>query len=322
MLSGRVVNELREPQGNVEVRVLRDRNLDGVRCLPMLPFTTLTTDERGRFSTTLYRQQLTLGAALPRFFRVEAGSPAKPDVLSAYTFRFPAVDVALPDLPVSSRGDVPYVPQVQTFSEGLLDGVVAWRGQLNPLTAEDRQLAGRRVTRTFRGEGIDSDVVGSFEVLGLELRVEQPINSLAASSTSLVRGAACDVVPAGASCPLTDGRMPSATLPPGTVTVSLTWDELRVVSALALRAVRVEGAVAALTLESTTPMTPGLWQPWYSAPKFVLDEFADAPTHCSEPGAFVLLFPPINIVSGLRLRFEDEQGTSLPILSMAEVTAR
>jgi hypothetical protein len=321
-LKGRVVDELRQPQGNLEVRVLRDRNLDGVRCLPMLPFTTLTTDASGRFSTTLYRQQLTLGAALPRFFRVEVSSPAKSEVLSAYTFRFPAVDVALPDLPVSSTGDVPYVPQLETFSEGLLDGVVAWCGGLNSFTAEDRQMAAREVTRTFRGDGIDSDVVGGFEVLGLELRVERPMPGFAASSTSVVRGAACDVVPVGASCPLTDGRMASATLAPGTVTVSLTWDELRAVSVSSLRAVRVEGAVAAITLEGTTPMTPGVWQPWYSAPKFVIDEVGKAATHCSEPGAFILLNPPINLVSGLRLRFEDARGTSLPILSMAEVTAR
>lgn len=322
LLSGRVVDQNGAPVAGHEVRVLRDASVDGERCTPLRPFVTLVTGENGRFATTVYRQQQTLGGPVPRFFRVEASSVSEPESMTAFTFRFPAVDVTLPDLLIAT-GPVPEpLPPVEVFLESTLDDAVVWRGPTSVHPGEDRAMPTRRVARVTRDDLIDANLLGiDSRWVSLELRFEWPAPPVRAGNASVLRGLACDVVADGQVCPLTDGRMLPLRLPPGTKSVAITSPSVLVLNSVAVRGLQVDGAVARVFVESADSLEQPAWRLYAVAPRGA-ELISSARTHCKEPGAFFSTSPGTVLTRGLRLRAEDSSGAALELLSLSEVTAQ
>ncbi len=322
LLSGRVVDQNGVPVQGHEVRVLRDASVDGERCTPLRPFVTLVTGENGRFATTVYRQQQTLGGPVPRFFRVEASSISEPESMTAFTFRFPAVDVPLPDLPIAT-GPVPEpMTPVEVFMESTLDDAVSWRGTTSTHPGEDRAMPTMRVARYTREDLVDANLLGiDSRWVSLELRFERPAPPVRAGNASLLRGLACDVVGEGQVCPLTDGRMLPLRLPPGTKSVAITSREVLVLNSVAVRGLQVDGAAARVLVESADSLEEPSWRLYAVAPKGA-ELISSARTHCKAPGAFFSTTPGAVLTRGLRLRAEDSSGAALDLRSLSEVTAQ
>lgn len=319
VLRGAVVDEVGRPMPDQEVRILRDRSIDSERCWPMEPFTTLTTDREGRFSLTVFRQQQTLGGRTPRFFRVEAS--ALPGWASAQTFRFPAADVTLSDLPVSTLGTPVPAMLFESFTEGTLDESLAWRSGFGGLPAEERETPLRSVDRQVSFASLPSTGLGTFEELAVELRLERPAEPVMRGPVSRFRNLACDVVPQGEPCPLTDGRMVPVKLPPGTKTVAITSGQLEVVRSLAVRGLQVEGEPDRLLVETATSLTTPDWRPVVRVTR-AREAIAAGRNHCRDPGAFFSFEIGTVAAQGFRLRVEDAAGSSLDLTWLAEVTAR
>ena len=322
LLSGRVVDQNGVPVPGHEVRVLRDASVDGERCAPLRPFVTLVTGQNGRFATTVYRQQQTLGGPLPRFFRVEASSVSEPESMTAFTFRFPAVDVPLPDLLIAT-GPVPEpMGPAEVFMESTLDDAVAWRGPNSTHLGEDRAMPTMRVARFTREDLLDANLLGiDSRWVSLELRFERPAPPVRAGNASVLRGLACDVVGEGQVCPLTDGRMLPVRLPPGTKSVAITSSEVLVLNSVAGRGLHVDGAVARVFVDSADSLEGPVWRLYASVPR--ASELASkGRTHCKEPGMFFSSAPGVVATRGLRLRAEDASGAALDLLSLSEVTAQ
>lgn len=322
LLSGRVVDQNGVPVPGHEVRVLRDASVDGERCTPLRPFVTLVTGEDGRFATTVYRQQQTLGGPVPRFFRVEASSISEPESMTAFTFRFPAVDVTLPDLLIATgRVPEPMAP-VEVFLESTLDDAVAWRGPSSTHPGEDRAMPTRLVARVTRDDLIDANLLGiDSRWVSLELRFERPATPVRAGNASVLRGLACDVVGEGQVCPLTDGRMLPVRLPPGTKSVAITSPQVLVVNSFAVRGLQVDGAVARIFVDSADSLDGPVWRLYATVPR-ASELVANGRTHCKEPGIFFSSAPGIVVTRGLRVRAEDASGAALDLLSLSEVTAQ
>jgi hypothetical protein len=325
-LSGTVVDQDGRPVRNHEVRVLRDVSVDGERCGPWEPFTTLTTDARGRYATTVYRYQQTLGQAAPRYFRVEASSVFQPTWTTAFHFRFPAVDVKLPDLLIVT--DLPIVPTPQgltdSFTEVELDGAIAWRTATVAFVAEDRVMKSRRVDRVTLDNFVDANLLGvDSRWVSVEVRLERPAQDVPAVNPSRFRGKPCSVAlsPEG-PCPFTDGRMLPVKLGPGTKSVSITSEETVFGSAVTVRGLHVDGAVERVILERGDREGEELvWRPWVILPRGK-ETIEWSRTHCREPGAFFDVATGLTALLGVRVRAEDAAGTALDLTSLAEVSVR
>jgi hypothetical protein len=321
-LSGRVVDQNGVEVSGHEVRVLRDASPDGERCTPLRPFATLVTGENGRFETTVYRQQQTLGGPVPRFFRVEASSVSEPEWVTAFTFRFPAVDVPLPDLLIMTGPFVEPTSLTEVFLESTLDGAVAWRGPTSNQPADDRAMPTMRVARLTREDVIDANLLGiDSRLVSLELRFERPAPSVRAGNASVLRGKPCDVVAEGQVCPLTDGRMLPVRLPPGTKSVAITSPDVLVVELISVRGLQVDGDVARIFVDAADSLEPPAWRLYATVPR-ASELVSNARTHCKEPGLFFSSAPGIAVTRGLRVRAEDASGAALDLLSLSEVTAQ
>lgn len=321
-LSGRVVDQDGVGVRGHEVRVLRDASTDGERCTPLQPFATLVTGENGRFETTVYRQQQTLGGPVPRFFRVEASSVIEPEWTTAFTFRFPAVDVPLPDLLIATAPIREPTSPAEVFTEATLDDAVAWRGPTTFLPAEDRAMPTMRVARLTREDVIDANLLGiDSRLVSLELRFERPEPPVRAGNASVLRGKPCDVVAEGQVCPLIDGRMLPVRLPPGTKSVAITSREVLVVNSIAVRGLQVDGAVARIFVDSADSLDGPVWRLYATVPR-ASELVSNGRTHCKEPGIFFASAPGIVVTTGLRVRAEDASGAALDLRSLSEVTAQ
>lgn len=320
-LEGEVVDQHGRAVRGREVRLLRDASFDGSRCLPMEPFAVTTTGADGRFAFDVYRYQQTLGRVTPRFFRVEASNDPLTDVLTSWTFRFPAVDVTLPPLPITTSTIPPLPPGFETFSEATLDGVVSWRSGGGIGGDEERPMKTLVVTRGLASDVLAGTPFGSWEQVGLELRLEQPVADFPPGPVSRLRGLDCEPLWPGQPCPLTDGRMLPVALPAGTKTLTITGRELVVFRTVVLRGLRIEGEAAVVTVETTDSLdTPD----WRLAGRLLRGKelVAAARGHCREPGVFGSIEVGIRAARGVRLRADDEGGNALDLTSVQEVSAR
>jgi hypothetical protein len=326
VLSGTVVDQNGQTVRNHEVRVLRDVSVDGERCGPWEPFTTLTTDARGRFATTVYRYQQTLGQAAPRYFRVEATSVFEPTWTTAFHFRFPAVDVKLPNLLILTDMPVVSTPQglTDSFTEVELDGAIAWRTATPGFVAEDRVMKARRVDRASFDNFVEANVLGvDSRWVSVEVRLERPTEDVPAVNPSRIRGKPCSVaLSAGGPCPFTDGRMLPVKLVPGTKSVSITSEQSIFGTGVTVRGLQVDGAVSRVILERGDLGDEGLvWRPWVVLPRGK-ETIEWSRTHCREPGAFFDLTTGLTALLGVRIRAEDASGAALDLTSLAEVSVR
>ncbi|MBL8921873.1 MAG: hypothetical protein JNJ54_23680 [Myxococcaceae bacterium] len=319
-LEGEVVDQNGRAVRGREVRLLRDASDDGARCLPMEPFAVTTTGPNGRFAFDVYRYQQTLGRVTPRFFRVEASNDPLTNVLTSWTFRFPAVDVTLPPLPITTSTIPPLPSSFETFSEASLDGVVAWRTGGGIGGDEERPMKALQVTRGLASDVLAGTPFGSWEQVGLELRLEQPIAEVPPGPVSRLRGLDCEQL-RPAPCPLTDGRMLPVALPPGTKTLTITGRELVVFRTVVLRGLRIDGEAAQVTVETTDSLELPDWQ--LSGRLLRGKELvAAARGHCREPGVFGSIEVGVRAARGVRIRADDEDGNSLDLTSVQEVSAR
>lgn len=320
LLNGQIVDQDGRPAANREVRVLRDASPDAQRCLPMEPFTTLTTGADGRFSVTVFRQQQTLGALVPRFFRVEASSdPFR--AVSAWTFRFAATDVSLPPLPIA-LGVAPTIPtnSAEVFSESLLDGAVAWRTGAGGAGEEDRAMPTLAVARRSTFDVLPTTPFGAYEALGLELRFEQPLPDTSVGTASKLRGFDCDGV-APRPCPLTDGRMLPVALPKGTKGVSLTGSAIVVFRAVVVRGLRVEGEPTDVVVEATESLDEPRWETIGRLLR-TKELVASARGQCRESGLFATIEVGVRAARGVRIRADDQDRNALDLVSLQELSAR
>jgi hypothetical protein len=325
LVSGTVVDQDGRPVANHEVRVLRDASPGSERCTPMEPFVTLTTDAKGRYGTTVYRYQQTLGQPVPRYFRVETSSVFEPTWVTAAVFRFGPVDLKLPDLLILTER-LPFDAPASfgdSFTESFLDGHVAWRTASEVRPGEDRPMPTRRVDRVSRDDFVEANLLGfDSRWVNFEVRLERPLTPVPAGNPSLLRGASCEPSAAGQPCPFTDGRLLPVALAPGTKTISITTGELVLASTVTVRGLHASGEVSRVLVERADATDEGLsWQPWTVFPRSK-ETVEWSRSHCLEPGAFLSVFTGITVTRGLRLRAEDVNGASLDLLSLAEVTVR
>jgi hypothetical protein len=323
VLSGTVVDQDGRPVRNHEVRVLRDLSVDGERCGPWEPFTTLTTDEAGRYSTTVYRYQQTLGQPVPRYFRVESSSLFDRVWVTAFHFRFAPVDVALPELFAFSRrpSGASLAPGLtDRFTEARIDGAMAWRGN-QEIPVEERSLSVIEVDRLTRDEFLQANLLGlDAQWLSLEARLERPFFTKEGQAPSRVRGRPCDAGSARGPCPWTDGRMLPERLPAGTRSVAITLSEGFFVSQVSVHGLQVSGTPDRVVLEAGLSTEEGLeWRPWtwVSRGKEIIEW---SRTHCSDRGAFLVTSARPTPMNGLRLRVLDSAGEALELTSLAEVS--
>jgi hypothetical protein len=322
LLSGRVVDQDGRPVRNHEVRVLRDVSVDGERCGPWEPFTTLTTDAEGRYATTVYRYQQTLGQPVPRFFRVEASSVFARAWVTAFHFRFGPVDVALPELVSFTRqpSGVDLVAGLtDRFTEARIDGALAWRGN-QEVPVEERSLTVLEVDRLTRDEFLQANLLGvDAQWLSLEARLERPFFKTEVRTPSRVRGQPCDVGSGLTRCPFTDGRMLPERLPRGTRSVAISLPEAGWVSFVSVHGLQVAGAPDRVVLETGTETEAGLeWSPWTWISRG-RETIEWSRTHCSDRGAFLVTSARNTPMNALRLRVLDSAGKALELTSLAEV---
>lgn len=321
-LEGELVDQDGRAVRGHEVRLLRDASPDDVRCVPMEPFAVTTTGADGRFAFDVFRYQQTLGRVAPHFFRVEASHQPSTDVSSSWTFRFPAVDVTLPPLPITVGRQLTLPgSQLEVFAEASLDGVVAWRSGGDTPGDEERPMKTLIVARALASDVLAGTPFGSWEQVGLELRIEQPGVTFGPGPVSRLRGLGCDLVAPGRSCPLTDGRMLPVTLPAGTKTLTITSSELFVFRSVLLRGLRIEGDAVAVTVETTDSLEAPQWQ---LAGRLLRarELVAAARGHCGEPGLFGNIDVGIRAARGVRVRADDADGNALDLTSVQEVSAR
>ncbi len=320
VLSGRLIDEDGVGVPHQEVRVLRDVSPDARRCSPMEPFATLETDGAGVFSLTVYRQQQTLGRALPRFFRIETTPQLQPSWRSALSFRFPAVDLHLPDLLVPTQGLAPPPGTFETLVEGTLDGTVAWRSGVGALFAEERALDQVKIDRRLFSDVAPVSGFNMYESYAVEARLERPTGLSQTDTISRLRTLPCDVP--GRPCPLTDGRALPVDLPANTESVSIRANEILELSELSLRGLQVEGEPDTLVVEiDESGGGAAQWRTWARSQK-VREVLPAALNHCREPTGFLSFVLPRVLATGLRLRVEDTNGEPLKLVSLAEVMAR
>lgn len=320
LLSGRVIDENGVGLPNVTVRVLRDTSLDTERCQPLEPFATLETDATGAYALTVFRQQLTLGRVVPRFFRVETSHPAQPSWTSALVFRFPAVDLHLPDLLVSTSGAAPPPGELETFTEGWLDGAVAWRSGVGTGLDEERPLTRVRVDRRLFSDVAEVSAFNMYQSYSLEARLERPLPPGSTDTISRLRGAPCELP--GHPCPVTDGRFVPVSLPAGTRELVLSTPDIVELSEVAVHGLQVDGEPSTLNIEvNESGGAESQWRTWVISTK-VREVLVGARNHCTEPTGFLSFSLPQVLATGVRLRVEDANGDPLDLTSLSEVSAR
>lgn len=320
VLSGRLIDENGVGLPRQQVHVLRDTSPDARRCTPMEPFATLETDDAGRFTLFVYRQQQTLGRAVPHFFRVETSPALQPTWRTSLSFRFPAVDLPLPDLLVPTLGLEPPPNTFETLVEGTLDGTVAWRSGVGAIFAEERALDRVKVDRRLFSDVAPVSGFNMYESFAVEARLERPMGPSQTDTISRLRTLSCDVP--GQPCPLTDGRALPVDLPPNTQAVSITATDILELTEVGLRGLQVEGEPDTLVIEiDEGSVGAAQWRTWLRSQK-VREVLPAARNHCREPTGFLSFVLPRVLATGLRVRVEDVNGEPLNLTSLAEVMAR
>ena len=176
------------------------------------------------------------------------------------------------------------------------------------------------VARALASDVLAATPFGSWEQVGLELRLELPGVTSYPGDASRLRGLPCDLVP-GRPCPLTDGRMLPVALPPGTKTVAITSSEHFVFRWLLVRGLRIAGDAAAVTVETTDSLEAPEWQ-LAGRLQRAKDLVAAARGHCREPGVFGAIDVGIRAARGVRVRANDANGDALDLTSVQELSAR
>jgi hypothetical protein len=304
------------PRPGVEVRLLRNQVSSDTRCDALEPLETTLTDEAGRYSFTLIRQQVTRGVNARRFFRVETGS--SPGAVVSQSFWFPDADLALGEL----SGVVP--AGAWRVSEYRVDERLAWRAELNGVSfAPDRPYEWRVASTLREWRTVPIDSLGRYDIVPVEWRVEGPWEAQTPELTAppLSRGGECpdiDVTP----CPLTDGRYVPYEFPPNTRTIVLNFKHEVSVNPIALHGLVLERPAAMRRLEFNFVEDFDNWNKLGTSPldgrlqELSLDR-------CNEPGLFVGMgsagfIKPVL----LRIAFEDAAGDLVPIVSLSEISTR
>ena len=314
VLSGQVVDALGHPRAGAEVRLSRNRFPSEKRCDALDPLDTTQTDDQGRYSFTLVRQQITGGVSARRFFRVESDAEA---AKVRQTFWFPDADLELG--PMSS-----VVPgEAWRVTEYTLDGHVASRSEsVNTIFWE--RSSERRTTHSLRAwRTVPVDSLGRWDVVPVdwELQSDQDEQEGDAVQIPASRGAECpdlDVV----RCPLTDGRYVPFEFPDNTRTIVLNFKHEVNVSPLNFHGLVLGRTAARVRLEFNFVLDFENWNKLGSA-KFDARLQERSAERCVEPGSFVS-FSPGGLIKPvlLRIAFEDEAGDLVPILAVSEISTR
>ena len=323
VLEGTVVSPGNTPLADLEVRLLRDESIDGVRCVPMTLVASARSDGQGRYRFELIRQQIYLGAATRRMFRVEARQETE-TLLSSLTFQFPSADLMLPPMFVGSRWQgQPGWPELRHEEEAFVDGSLAWRGATTGAASEMRPYQARSVWRQFGSLHVDTDSYGGVEDVAVQARFEAPkLDAAPRGTVPESRGASCNVGPVDGPCPLTDGRFLPVRLPPDTRALVITFPEETLVDYVWLRGLVVEGDYTQMKLE-WSQTTFEAWNPFNTV---LVDQslVSLGRQSCDEPGAFL---GPMSVSVGVfprprqvRIRFIDDAKDTKPIEWLSEVS--
>lgn len=308
VLSGRVVSRTGAPLPDTEVTLSRNLLPSETRCDQLVPLRSVRTDAEGRYEFSLIRQEVTAGVLARRFFSVEF-SDADERRLSQ-RFWFPDGDLELGELGAEAASE----PQV----EYRLDGHVAWRGASE--LALDRPVERRVVHRAHRWVTVPIDSLGRRDVVPMEARHETlPTRVPPATLLAPGRGAKCpfiDVEP----CPLTDGRFVPYTFPPDTPAIVLNFGHETGVKNLVFHGLVLERAASKVRYDFNFFVDYEQWNPMVPT---TLDPalFEAAAKTCDEPGAF-LRTSAVGVASPVifRVRFEDAEGRTVPIVSLQELS--
>ena len=312
VVSGRVTQA---HTGGSEVRLLRSRFASETRCDVFEPLEVTQTDADGRYAFTVIRQQVTAGVTGRRFFAVEADVEG-----GTFTQRFWFPDA---DLDLGETGET--IDGTRRFIEQRLDGRLAWRTATpgGPANSPDRPFEARQVYGQREWRTVPIDSLGRFDVVPIESRFEAPWTRFdrATQQVPAGRGAKCpfvDVVP----CPLTDGRFEPYVFPPDTPALILNFGHETDTSRLGFHGLVLQRPAVKARFDFNFFVDYTQWNPMIPA-RLDPDLFARESDHCDEPGVF------INSGSGggvspviFRVRFEDAEGLTVPIVSLSEVTVR
>lgn len=293
---------------STEVRLLRNRFGSKSRCDALEPLDSVMSGDDGRFSFSVVRQQITGGESERRFFSVEFGE--QDAATRAWRFWFPDADFEL---------GAWEEPQGTPESEVQLDGQVAWRGMGVPSSAFDRDGQSRGVNHAFQWREVPIDSLGRVDYVPLEKRVETPWRPWQSSLSKQPRsrGAECpfiDVRP----CPLTDGRFLPFTFPPDSRALIFKFDEELRVGSVLFHGLLLERPAVRVRYDFNFFIDYEQWNP---SPAVMVNpaEIARHGENCIEPGAMLSTASGPRAVI-LRVRFEDEAGNAVPIVSLQEVT--
>lgn len=314
VLSGQVVDALGHPRAGAEVRLSRNRFPSEKRCDALDPLDATQTDEQGRYSFTLVRQQITGGVSARRFFRVESDSDANK---VRQTFWFPDADLAMGTLS-------PIVPeQAWRVTEYELDGHVASRSESVGTVAWERNSERRTAFGMREWRTVPVDSLGRYDVVPVdwELQVDEQEQGSMEMPVPGSRGGECpdiDTVP----CPLTDGRYVPFQLPENTRTIVLNFKRETNISPLNFHGLVLGRTAARVRLEFNFVLDFENWNKLGSA-KFDARLQERSAERCVEPGTFVS-FSPGSLIKPvlLRIAFEDEAGDLVPILALSEISTR
>ena len=167
VLSGQLTTFQGNARPDVEVRLLRNQVSSETRCDALEPLEITRTDEAGRYTFTLIRQQVTRGVNARRFFRVEADSST--GAVVSQSFWFPDADLALGELSEEAPAGAWRV------SEYRVDERLAWRAELNGGTfAPDRPYEWRTASTLREWRTVPIDSLGRYDIVPVEWRVETP----------------------------------------------------------------------------------------------------------------------------------------------------